>query len=426
MTKSFIKWKLIEKLAGILLMHILLLCVVISPAYCQNRTEDIPASDLEFLYERLTEKHPKLSLIDERQTFDSLYHEIAENFKALPRTQAIMEMIRLVASLHDGHTSFARLWDEKTKFRRLPLKFYFFSEGLYITKIGDKYQNYAGMKVIRIGNQPIENVVQLAMPYLHGDNDMKIKEILPHRLVIFDFLEGLGLTEKNGSVNLTIGTPEKEYVLNITPINTSDSISYKSSKKDNAPQPLYAMHPDQNYWYKYLEKERLIYFKFNVTLEMEAISFKTFVDSLFNDINTLPVEKLVIDLRNNNGGDNSIIQPLIHSIICNAKINRTGRLFTIIGRNTFSAAVNLVTELETHTKTIFVGEPTLAPPNHYGETNVVRLPYSDIMLLYSTQFWQGSLPWDKRPWIEPTIKVELSIDDYINGRDPILQSIINF
>ena len=34
------------------------------------------------------------------------------------------------------------------------------------------------------------------------------------------------------------------------------------------------------------------------------------------------------------------------------------------------------------------------------------------------------MPWDKRAWIEPSIKIELSSDNYKNGHDPILQKIL--
>ena len=48
----------------------------------------------------------------------------------------------------------------------------------------------------------------------------------------------------------------------------------------------------------------------------------------------------------------------------------------IIGRDTFSAAQNTISELERRTKAILVGEPTGSSPNFIGESLAIPLPYS--------------------------------------------------
>ena len=45
------------------------------------------------------------------------------------------------------------------------------------------------------------------------------------------------------------------------------------------------------------------------------------------------VEKLVIDMRWNNGGNAMMLMPLINGLV-RSKVNRTGRLFVIVGRYT--------------------------------------------------------------------------------------------
>lgn len=56
------------------------------------------------------------------------------------------------------------------------------------------------------------------------------------------------------------------------------------------------------------------------------------------------------------------------------KINQPGKLFVIIGRSTFSAAMFLVGDLEEHTRAIFIGEPTGGKPNHFGSKRAWRRP----------------------------------------------------
>lgn len=392
----------------------------------QGNQDKIPESDLTFLYQTLIEKHPKLHLIKYKSSFDSLFHETKKHFGQLNRNEAILRMMKFVASLKDGHTSIARIWDDKTGFKRLPFRLYLFSEGLHISIADKKYQNYTGMKVVGIGETKIEDVIETARTYIHGDNEMAFKNVLPNRLSQYDFLIGLKLGNKDGSVSFKLEDLKgKHHKLIIFSSDLKDTYQMVSARKKGVKRPLYLIDKG-NYWHTYMEEKKLMYFQFNAVSEMKDKSFKKYIKELFTQIDSLPINKLVIDIRNNNGGDNSILQPLIHAIIRSDKINKKGHLFTVIGRLTFSAAVSLTTELETHTKTIFVGEPTSASPNHYGETRLGELPISKIKFLYSSQFWQGSLPWDNREWIEPSIKTHKSIKDYINGKDPSLERIINY
>ena len=58
---------------------------------------------------------------------------------------------------------------------------------------------------------------------------------------------------------------------------------------------------------------------------------------------------------------------------CDA-VDRDGHLFVLIGRRTFSAAMNCASLLELHSKATFVGEPTGSRPNFVGESTYFTLP----------------------------------------------------
>ena len=52
------------------------------------------------------------------------------------------------------------------------------------------------------------------------------------------------------------------------------------------------------------------------------------------------VTALVLDVRNNGGGNNFLNRPIVREVIRSDGINRKGRFFVITGRLTFSAAAN--------------------------------------------------------------------------------------
>jgi C-terminal processing protease CtpA/Prc len=60
------------------------------------------------------------------------------------------------------------------------------------------------------------------------------------------------------------------------------------------------------------------------------------------------VNKMVLDLRLNRGGNTTLLRSLELGIT-KSKINQPGRFFTIMGRSTWSAAQFLLSDLEKYT-----------------------------------------------------------------------------
>jgi hypothetical protein len=190
-----------------------------------------------------------------------------------------------------------------------------------------------------------------------------------------------------------------------------------------ADPPLRLKNFVKPYWFEYIEEHNAIYFCFNNCENSSSEPFSDFIEKLWKVVDTRKPEKLIIDLRNNLGGTNDYLQPLIHGIIRKDQINQKGHLFVMIGRKTFSAALHCATWIEMNAHPVFVGEPTGAAPNHYADPNIYTLPNSKLLLLVSTTFWQNGLPGDKREWIEPEIKVEADSKEYFNGKDVALEYI---
>ena len=67
-----------------------------------------------------------------------------------------------------------------------------------------------------------------------------------------------------------------------------------------------------------------------------------------------PRDRLVIDFRGCRGGDNQKVRALLLELIRNGVVNQPGRLFVIIDRGSFSAAVNAVSDLERLTNSILI------------------------------------------------------------------------
>ena len=112
------------------------------------------------------------------------------------------------------------------------------------------------------------------------------------------------------------------------------------------------------------------YFEFNRVRDGEKETLAQFSERLFRFIEDHDVERLVIDMRWNNGGNTFLGQTLLLGVIASEKINQPGRLFVIIGRRTYSAAQNMATYFERFTNATFVGEPTGSSPNSFPASRI--------------------------------------------------------
>src|SRR5690606_37526629 len=83
---------------------------------------------------------------------------------------------------------------------------------------------------------------------------------------------------------------------------------------------------------------------------------------------------LVLDVRNNGGGNTYLYLKLLKTLIRYEADQPDARIYALIGRNTFSAAQNFTTDVDRLTEAVFVGEPTGSRPNAVGESTEVVLP----------------------------------------------------
>jgi hypothetical protein len=192
------------------------------------------------------------------------------------------------------------------------------------------------------------------------------------------------------------------------------------------PVPLCLRNADLPFWFEYLPGERTVYFQFNQVRDSASETLLELSERLFGFVESNEVEKLVIDMRWNGGGNTFKELPLLRRIIASEKVNRRGSLFVIIGRHTFSAAQNGVNFLSHHSEAIFVGEPTGSSPTFIGETSYFELPYSKTVMNISDLRWVGTWPDDNRIWLPPTLYTPPTFASFRVNHDPALEAVLGY
>jgi hypothetical protein len=385
--------------------------------------------DLQYFSVEMPKRHKNLYHSMTREQFDAAVSRLNERIPTLTRNQILVELARIVAMVGDGHTSLSPAHNPALGLHRYPVKFYLFKDGLYVQRGLPAYSELVGGKVVRIGNFDAAEAYRRMSEIVNRDNEMTVKDVTPDWLGFAEFVEGLGIVDNMEDATVTVQKEGKQITAHLKPIpmEAAHNATWVDASDGAAnPLPLWRKDPQNPYWFEYLADSRTVYLKYNQVSDKSDEKLADFFHRVFAFIDANPVDRLVIDIRNNGGGNGYLNWPLIYDIIRSDKINQRGKLFAIIGRMTFSAAGMCAVYLERHTNVLFVGEPTGSRPNGYGEHGEITLPNSMIKVFVSTLYWQESDPRDQRPWIAPQIAAELTFDDYRNNVDPAMQAILNY
>lgn len=420
-----------------------LLLVAVAPgAYAQTSPETWQA-DLRFLVQRLETGHANLFHDVDRATFYDAVAQLEQRIPDLADHQIIIEIARLLARVQDGHTTAGLAFDilrPTTGFRKYPLRIAPFEEGFFVVQTAAAHEALLGQQLIAIGGHPVSDVFEAVSPLLSRSkrNASLLKWQAPELMVTAEVLHALGLIDMMEATEFSFGTARAPQTATLAPLaiekrpftgqapQSIAPVEWKRVADQLTPRPLFQQKRDRPFWYTYLEPNQTVYLQFNQVRNAPDETFEAFCERLFAFIDTHAVAKLVIDLRFNQGGDGTLNWALIERIRTRPMLNTNGKVFALIGPQTFSAAMMAAVALERYTETLFVGEPTGASPNHYGDTGFVVLPNSGMALIHSEIYWQLSDPDDERPWIAPDIPVASSFSAFQRGEDPALEAILAY
>jgi hypothetical protein len=394
--------------------------------------------DLRFMAQEMPKRHKNLFHTMTREQFESAVKRLNDRLPSLARHQVIVEMARIVAMVGDGHTNIAPTRDPRIGFHTFPIALYRFKGGLFIRAAAREQADIVGARVVKIGNAPVDQAYQSVRELVGRDNEMDVKFLAPFLLVMPEVLHSLGLTDDVQSAVFLIESGGKQRPVILKPSGLAEmmppdmDVSWAPRRnfidaRDSAtqPTPLWLKDLQNKFWFEYLPQQRTVYVQFNQVGNKEDETVEAFAKRVFAFVEANPVERFVLDLRLNRGGNGGLNRPLLLGIIKSHKVDQKGRLFTIIGRSTWSAAQGLVNELEKYSNALFVGEPSGGKANSYGDSSRITLPNSGITVRVSTLWWQGDER-DRRQWTAPQIAADLTFEEYRTNNDPALGAALAY
>jgi hypothetical protein len=346
----------------------------------------------------------------------------------LTDAQIMVSFMKYMRRINDGHTQIRpgqAAGSHQGPSTGLPVQLSWYQEGVFINAADPSQKDLVGAQVLRVGGRPVEGVIRALDEVTPQDNSQGLKAYAGRFLATPPLLNGLGLIPSDKEVTYTVRMASGQ-TKDVTLPAVAGGVTptwVLARDADPAQAPLYLKNRDKSYWFEPLPDMKAVYMQYNSVRNDPAENTEAFAARLFDYINTHDVERLIVDVRWNGGGNSFLNRPIVNGIIGCTKVHKPGALFVIIGRSTFSAAQNFTTDLDRALDPIFVGEPTGSSPNFVGESVRFALPYSKMEGSISDLYWQRSWPMDHRTWIAPNLPAEPSFELYKANRDPAMEAI---
>ena len=358
------------------------------------------SGDLDVLQRELPKLHPNAFHAVSRETWESAIGVLRERAPSMPPAAVAIEISRIVAMIGDGHTRLTLPVPENAgfftghtptpmppdpalHFHQFPLRFFWYDDGLYVS---------AATRPELVGRRVIDGdrLTSAVAPIVAADNDSGRRQAVADALAVPEVWQALGLEPR---IRLQGG----------------EEVALQPTDAAWAPQPdPRVFHCETS--------GGIVHFVYNEIGNDKSETLAAFLGRMMPVVERS--EALVIDLRENPGGNGAFNRVLLHALIRSNRLREPGRLFVLTGRRTFSAATDLCVRLEQETSAFFVGEPTGGRPNGYGDSRKLKLPSSGLTVRVSTLYWQPSDPRDTRDAVVPEFSAPPA-----RGRDAAMDEV---
>jgi hypothetical protein len=368
--------------------------------------------DLQFFVEELVRRHRNPYHWAPRHAFEQAVGELDARLDTLQNYEFVVHLQRLGAMIGDGHTRVATAH----LYHRFSFELFWFGRHLYVIGTIASYQDVLGTRVVRIGKHRIREVqgrLQAIIP--QAENKWFVLQSSARQMVHVEPLATLGVLTNRSNAPWTFENDAgKQFVLEVTPVFPDAQLDWVRMQ----PQPLYMSKPEEGFWFTYLPEAQTVYLNFRRYDDLERNA-----EQFFAFLAQHETKRLVLDLRQNGGGDYTLGRNyLLYKIHSMLSLNRHGHLFVIIGRGTFSAGMTNATDFRRETEAILVGEPTGARPNAYQELYGFTLPHSGLNAYCSILHYKFQ---DRdTPAVMPDVRIDPDWTAFRAGRDPILEWIL--
>jgi len=382
--------------------------------------------DIDTLAENLLERHPNFFTTHTVEEFEDAVDTLDAALDSLSDSQIVMEINRLVALGGDSHTNidfraFAR------SMNRLPIQVTVLSDGVFISGATDTYKELVGKQILRFGDTEASAAFERISVLFGFENNSRLINAGSSYITLLPALAAVGLADQwdADTFDITIKDDSGERVITLdcsAPTVKQTWVSFAQNFKNG--MPLMYRKSSGNYQTEFLSESKTMYLAYNKCRDAEDFPIKLLITFLTEKSDEFDAQRMVIDLRFNGGGDETVLWPLIESLKESERFSDPGGIIALTSRYTFSSAMTNAHQLKERLGAVLIGEPTGGKPNHFGQLGSFILPNSKLTVSHSTKWFQ-KVEGDPDS-VHPDVLIEVGSADFFAGNDPVLDAALSY
>jgi len=359
--------------------------------------------DLAYLRENLVRLHGGAFHSVSRERFEAAFAGAAARVHASSDGEQIAETMRLVALIGDGHTT---TWSWLETLRPYPVRFGRVGGEWVVLATEPRHAVLLGARLLTLGDVPVDaaarRLAPLASAETASDHEARVARLMAYP----ELLHARGVQAAPQSGAITVRTASGVQRTVALAAGARGSIGLLRADADL----ILHLEPDADHAWTLLEDD-LVYLRYRRC--RDPVGFAAVAEPVLTVLERRPDARLIVDLRRNGGGDSTVIRPLLDGLL---RLGAGDRTFALTDAGTYSSATMNAHDLRRLGATL-IGEPTGDALAGWGEVRSFVLPNSRQRIQVSTFRFRG----DDRP-VRPDVAVVPTIDDWLAGRDPVLDA----
>lgn len=333
---------------------------------------------------------------------------------SLSDSDALCELQALVAALGDLHTSVVQ-W---SRHQWLPVLLGELSDGVFITAVTAGHESALGAEVLAVGGTPIATAAQLAARYMASENESS-RKVASETMLRSDLAQAhAGWRSASAGTRLKLRLPdgverEQSFEFSAEPRMLPRAAGARASLEGLGTGRAYAWQ-----WWPYGSREVLA-LRYRQCVDEGA--FSSLCQALFAELDQRPGSVVVVDLRQNTGGDSSVFRPFIAGLKAR-NLSGSQRLGVLTDRYTFSAGMDALLDL-LELDALHAGEAPGQRPNFLGNLRTHTTRQRGLRLNYPTRIAQR-VQGDADAQL-PSLSVQRSSAEFFAHNDSALTALLS-